>query len=98
MSRTDAKTAWANVGDELEALGLKLKLHIEQEFEHDEEVESAFERLAEAIDAAADTTSHVVHDEAIRDDLKTTGRLVVDALATTLRQTTDQLRNRASGG
>ena len=43
----DPKKAWSEVGDAMSALGLKLKLHTEQEMSDDgKEFTSALERLA----------------------------------------------------
>ncbi len=45
MTQNRVKDAWFEVGDELEAIALKLKLHLEQESsEGDHDAEGAFER------------------------------------------------------
>lgn len=93
MSVGNARSAWANVGDELEALGLKLKLHVEQEFDEDHEMESAFGRVAEALDDAADAVANIVRDEAVREDAKNVGRNVVSALAASYRHAAQAIRD-----
>ncbi len=93
MTQTDVKLAWGKVGDQLSSLGLKLKLHAEQEFaDGDDDVKGALDRLAEAIDDAADTITNVATDKAVHSDVRDAGRHFIDAVAATVNQATMGLR------
>lgn len=94
MTQNQVKEAWLSVGDELEAVALKLKLHLEQETSEDDEEdgEGIFERLAQRIDDAVDAAGNAADDEAVHDDLRETGRRLVDAFATTYREATRAVR------
>lgn len=96
MSTQDVRQAWSKVGDELSGLGLKLKLHAEQEFSDDDvrESEAALERLGEALDAAAEAIQQAGKDPAVRADLVETGRRLVDALSITMNEATRPIRDR----
>jgi hypothetical protein len=96
MSTQDVRHAWGRVGDELAGLGLKLKLHAEQEFSDDDvrESEAALERLGEALDAAVEAVQHAAEDPAVREDLAETGRRLVDALSVTMNEATRPIRDR----
>lgn len=98
MTNTDVRMAWSKVGDQLSALGLKLKLHAEQEFADgdDDEVTKALERLSEAIDNAADAVGNAVTDKAVQHDVREAGRNLIDAIAATVNQATSQLRGNAN--
>lgn len=97
MSTRDVRQAWARVGDELTGLGLKLKLHAEQEFTEDDlrESEDALERLGEALDAAVEAVQHAAEDPAVREDLIETGRRLVVAMSVTMDEATRPLRDRS---
>ncbi len=88
MTHNPVKQAWLEVGDELESIGLKLKLHLEQETSADEPEAGAFERLAQRIEAAVDAVEHAAADAAVRDDLRESGRRLVEAMSTTYREAT----------
>lgn len=96
MSTRDVRQAWARVGDELTGLGLKLKLHAEQEFSDDDlrESEAALERLGEALDAAVEAVQNAAEDPAVREDLVETGRRLVVAMSVTMDEATRPLRDR----
>ncbi len=94
MSTREIKNAWGKVGDELAGLGLKLKLHAEQEFSDDDlrESDAALQRLSEAVEAAVDTVDNAIGDAAVREDLAETGRRLVDAMSVTMRVASRQIR------
>lgn len=96
MSSQEIRRAWSSVGDELASLGLKLKLHAEQEFSDDDlrETETVIERLGEAIEAAVDAVENAAGDPAVREDLATSGRRLVDALSVTVTEASRQIRGR----
>lgn len=95
MGTHDIKTAWSKVGDELAGLGLKLKLHAEQEFSDDDvrEADAALERFSESVEAAVDTVANAIGDEAVRQDVHDAGRRLVDALTVTMREAVRQIRS-----
>lgn len=93
MARETVKDAWVNVSDELSALALKLKYHVEEERADTEtEVDNAFERLADAIDDLAEAAGKAVKDPAVRDDLKTAGGLIAKAVAATVNEAAAEVR------
>lgn len=81
--------SWKDVADKVEALGLKLKMHLEQEA--DEEVaepepgdtRAAFENLGDQLQDAFDAFGNAAKDKAIHEDVKDIGNLLKDALVTT---------------
>jgi hypothetical protein len=93
MSTEDIRRAWANVGGELASLGLKLKLHAEQEFSNDDlrESEAMIKRIGEAVEAAVDAVENAVDDPAVREDLAEAGRSLADALSVTIKEASRQI-------
>jgi len=95
MSTNAVRDAWLEVGDELEAVALKLKLHLEQETSESDAVDDLLQRLAARVDDAIDAVGHAATDEAVRDDLRETGRRMVDAMEATFREATRSVRSAA---
>ncbi|MFT7598059.1 MAG: hypothetical protein ACI8TP_000980 [Acidimicrobiales bacterium] len=95
MSKTGVKQAWCNVADELAGLSLKLKYHVQEEFSDDDgdDVKSAIDRLAEAIDDTVEAAGNAAKDPAVREDLKATGKLLTEALHTTVDEAVRGVRN-----
>lgn len=94
MARETVKDAWVNVTDELSALALKLKYHVEEErADTDTDVDNAFEKLADAIDDLAEAAGKAAKDPAIRDDLMTAGRLLAKAVTATVNQAAAEVRS-----
>ena len=85
---------WSEVGERLEALALKLKLHFEQA--RDEEAADALGRLRKDIEDAFEAAGNAVKDEAVRADAREVGRLFTDALAATLEKFGDDIRKAAN--
>jgi hypothetical protein len=87
----DPKKAWSDVGDALSALGLKLKLHTEQETsEEDKEFTSALQRLVGTVDDIFDGLGAAVRDPAVKDD----ARSVAQAFAGAVDATIDEAKSR----
>ena len=87
----DPKKAWGDVGDALSALGLKLKLHAEQELsEDDKEFTSALQRLAGTVDDIFDGLGNAARDPAVKDD----ARSVAQAFAGAVDATNAEARSR----
>lgn len=91
----DTKKAWAEVGDALSALGLKLKLHTEQETSEDhKEFTSALQRLAGTVDDIFQSVGNATRDPAVRED----ARNVAQAFAGAVDATIDEARGRLKKG
>jgi DUF1365 family protein len=79
---TDQSAQWQELSDRVEALALKLKLHVEQAGD-DSTVKDALGSLRAAVDEAFEAAGNAVRDEAVRDDVREVGRLLTDAVGTT---------------
>jgi hypothetical protein len=90
---TDQQTSWSELAERLQALALKLKLHFEQA--RDDEVPEALGRLRQGVEDAFEAAGNAVEDEAVRADVRDVGRLLADAVATTLTKVADDLREAA---
>jgi hypothetical protein len=91
----DTKKAWEEVGDALSALGLKLKLHAEQEMSEDgKEFTSALERLSGTVNDIFQGVGNAAKDPAVRDD----ARNVAQAFAGAVDATIDEARSRIKKG
>ena len=87
----DSKKAWAEVGDAMSALGLKLKLHAEQEMSEDhKEFTSALERLTGTVNDIFEGVGSAARDPAVRDD----ARSIAQAFAGAVDATIDEARSR----
>lgn len=85
MTKTDAKLAWEDVGDRLEALALKLKLHAEEELSDDgRTVKAALGRLGAAVEDAVTAVTDACHDPAVRTDAREAVGALGRAIAKTL--------------
>ncbi|HKA68687.1 MAG TPA: hypothetical protein VKG85_06160 [Actinomycetes bacterium] len=74
--------AWGEVAERLEALSLKLKMHLEQS--HDDAVPDALGRIRQGVEDLFEAAGNAVKDDAVRDDVRDVGRLIADAVSTTL--------------
>ena len=91
----DPKKAWGDVGDALSALGLKLKLHTEQEMsEEGKEFTSALERLAGTVKDIFEGVGNAAKDPAVRDD----ARSVAETFAGAVDASIDEAKNRLKKG
>lgn len=89
----DPKKAWADVGDALSALGLKLKLHTKQELsEEDEEFTSALKRLAATVDDIFDGLGNAARDPAVREDAKSVAQSFAGAVDATIDEAKSRLK------
>jgi hypothetical protein len=85
---------WSEVGERLEALALKLKLHFEQTGRNEANAE-AFEKLRNSVNEAFEAAGNAVRDDAVRADVKEAGRLFVDAVSATFAKVSENLKERA---
>ena len=94
MTTHDVKRAWMNVGDELAAIGLKLKLHVEQGFDDEDEdsVRDALKRLTDAIEDTVEIAESVVKDPAIHADVIETSKRLADAVSVTFKKAQNDIR------
>jgi len=83
---------WSEVGEQLEALALKLKLHFEQTG-HREEVPDALQRLRNSVGEAFEAAGNAVRDDAVRSDVREAGRLFVDAVSATFSKVSGDLKD-----
>lgn len=95
-TKTDTKLAWEAVGDRLDALGLKLKLHLEQAGSVTE-VSEAFERLGSAIEETFSAIGETVQDKTLREDANQLAGALGDALADTVSHAWQELEGAADG-
>ncbi|MCB1010587.1 MAG: hypothetical protein H6517_01185 [Microthrixaceae bacterium] len=99
---TDTKQAWDQVGDRLEALALKAKLHLLQETseheaedaEHRGELVGALDRLGEAFEDVFEAVENAAHDEGIRSDIAEAATATGEALGVTFGEIASGLRER----
>ncbi len=90
---TDSRNAWGEVADNLSALGLKLKLHAEEELSDDDvRTKVGLDRLAAVIDETVEAIEDAYEDEAVRSDARDVARSFVDALEATVREVGDRFR------
>lgn len=89
----DPKKAWADVGDALSALGLKLKLHTQQEMsEEGKEFTSALQRLASTVDDIFDGLGNAARDPAVRDDARSVAQTFAGAVDATIDEAKSRLK------
>lgn len=87
----ETRESWKEVADRVEALGLKLKMHLEQE-KDDEiddrktgEVQSALDDLSGRVSEAFDAFGNASRDDAVKADVRTIADLLKVALLKTMR-------------
>lgn len=91
---SDVGSRWSEVGQKIEALGLKLKLHFEQT-NRKEEVPDALQRLKTSVTEAFEAAGNAVKDDAVRADVRETGRLLLDAMSASLAKASENLRDKS---
>jgi len=87
---TEQYKHWHEVSDRLDALALKLKLHLEQA--KDDDMSDTFHNLRNSVEDAFEAAGTAVKDEAVREDVRELGRLLTDAFGTTLERTGAEVR------
>ena len=86
-----ASDAWSDVASKVESLGLKLKLHLEQEQSDDVgeraegDTRGAFDDLADGVTSAFDAFGNAARDEGVRTDVREIAELIKEALIETFR-------------
>ena len=82
----DAKQAWSEVGERLSALGLKLKLHTEEELSGDDDTAASTnaEKLKKSISELFDAMGDAARDPAVREDAKSVASAFTAAIDATI--------------
>lgn len=91
----EVRTAWDEAGEALSGLGLRLKLHYEQQREDVEEraaVESAAAKLGAALQDVFDALGEAAKDDAVKADVVRVGQSLTDALSVTFAEVSDDVR------
>lgn len=92
---TDRQSAWGELGDRLEALGLKLKLHFEQTGgEGGSEAKETLDKIKKGVQDAFDAAGNAVKDDAVRTDVREAGKLFADAVGDTLYKLGDAVKRK----
>lgn len=87
----DARDAWKNVGEQVEALGLKLKRHLEQEKDAavasraEGDTRNAFDELSGTVSDAFDAIGNAAKDDAVLSDVRDIAELIKQALIETFQ-------------
>lgn len=90
---TTTNEAWAQVGDRISALCLKLKLHAEEELSDDEVFERAgLAKLQAVVKQATDAIGDAYEDEAVRTDARDVAQAVIAAVEATARDLRDRVQ------
>jgi hypothetical protein len=87
-----ANAGWAELSERLEALALKLKLHLEQTGAGDG-VPKALGELRDKVEDAFSAAGNAIHDEAVRADVRDVGQLLAEAVSATLAKVSDDVRD-----
>ena len=90
---SDVGNRWSEVGERIESLAVKLKLHFEQTGRAEESAEP-LQKLRESVTDAFDAAGNAVRDDAVKADVRETGRLFLDALSASIAKAADHLRDK----
>ncbi len=98
----DAKESWRELASRAEALGLKLKLHLEQEHDVGSErqpgdTKAMVDDLSRRVQEAFDSMGNAAQDPAVHEDVKDMGRLLKDALVSTFAAMGAEMKSAAAG-
>lgn len=98
MTMDQTTEAWKALGSRVEALGLKLKLHFEEESGEAGEaattIKETLEKVGDALEHVFEGLGDAAKDDALKADAKEAGRLLVDAVNATFTEASDELRDR----
>ncbi len=71
---TQVKQTWTELGDRLESLGLKLKMHLEQS--SDGVLPEALAKLGESVKGTFEAAGNAIKDDAVKADVREVGQLL----------------------
>jgi len=97
----EMQESWKDVAGKAEALGLKLKLHLEQEKDETEprspgDTKALIDDLGTKLNDVFDSIGSAAKDPAVHEDVKDVGRLFKDALVTTINAAGAEVSSRTS--
>ena len=84
---SESKAKWDEVGDRFTALGRKLKTHYDENAQTKPEAEKAqdaLHQIGDALDAGFTAIGESLRDTQMRDELKSAGVAITDALSASL--------------
>ncbi|MDQ1436198.1 MAG: hypothetical protein QOF59_3014 [Actinomycetota bacterium] len=94
----EAKDKWDDVGERFGEIGRHLKNRFDANaaFGADDrdKVNDALRQLGDALDAGFTTIGETLRDPAMRDEMKSAGSSIADAIAATLRDVSDAIKRR----
>jgi len=92
----EAKEKWDEVGERFGQLGRQLKDRFDANsaFGADErdKVNDALKQLGDALDAGFTTIGDTLRDPAMRDEMKTAGSSIAEAISATMRDISDAIK------
>jgi len=92
----EAKEKWDEVGERFGALGRSLKDRFDANaafgVDEREKVNDALRQLTDALDAGFTTLGDTLRDPDMRDELKSAGSSIADAIAATMRDVSDAIK------
>jgi hypothetical protein len=91
---TDVGSRWSEVGERIEALALKLKLHFQQTGRGEDAATEPLQKIRDSVTDAFDAAGNAVRDDAVKADVRETGRLFLDALSASLAKAAENLREK----
>ena len=92
----EAKEKWDEVGERFGEIGRSLKGRFDANtafgVDEREKVNDALRQLTDALDAGFTTIGETLRDPAIRDEMKSAGSSIADAIAATMRDVSDAIK------
>lgn len=85
------QTKWSELGDQLNALALKVKLHFEQT--GSTEGREALKKLGDSVNEAFEAAGNAVQDNAVRADVREAGKLFASAMSATFAQVSKEFKD-----
>jgi len=94
----EAQDKWDDVGERFGEIGRHLKERFDANaaFGADDrdQVNDALRQLGDALDAGFTTIGETLRDPAMRDEMKSAGSSIADAIAATLREVSEAIKRR----
>jgi hypothetical protein len=87
---TNPQSQWNELGNQMQALALKLKLHFEQT--GGPEMKETLRNLRNNLEEAFTAAGSAIRDEAVRDDARQAGKLLGDAVAGTFAKVSEEIK------
>ncbi|HEY7224513.1 MAG TPA: hypothetical protein VH561_13125 [Micromonosporaceae bacterium] len=91
---SDVGTKWSELGEKIEALALKLKLHFEQTGRA-EEATDTLHKIRDSVSDAFEAAGKAVRDDAVKADVRESGGLFLDALSASLSKAAQKIREKS---